>query len=58
MKKIVNYLPLFLVVFEYFYDIYLFEIKHVSKLNWTKRPSEVLSFSVRRLLSITFHINI
>jgi hypothetical protein len=23
-----------------------------------KRPSEVLSFSVRRLFSITFHINI
>ena len=46
------------MVFEYFYDIYVFEVKHVCKLNWPKRPSEVLSFSVRRLLSITFHINI
>jgi hypothetical protein len=37
------------VVFEYFYDVYLFEIMHVCKLNWPKRPSEVhvLSFSVR-----------
>jgi hypothetical protein len=43
---------------DYFYDVYLFEIQQVCKLNWTKRPSEVLSFSVRRLLSITFHINI
>jgi hypothetical protein len=52
------YQTLFLVVFEYCYDVYLFEIKHVCKLNWPKRPSEVLSFRVRRLLSITFHINI
>jgi hypothetical protein len=36
------------VVFEYFYDVYLFEMKHVCKLNWTKRPGEVLSFSVHR----------
>jgi hypothetical protein len=49
-------LTLFLVVFEYVYDAYLFEMKHVCKLNWTKRPSEVLSFSVRRLLSIAFHL--
>jgi hypothetical protein len=35
------------VVFEYFYDIYLFKIKHVCKLNWPKRSSEALSFSVR-----------
>jgi hypothetical protein len=35
------------------YNVYLFEIKHVCKLNWRKRQSEVLSFSVRRLLSIT-----
>ena len=50
------YQTLFLVVFEYFYDVYLFEIRHVCKLNWPKRklPREVLSFSVRRLLSITF----
>jgi hypothetical protein len=33
------------VVFEYFYDVYLFEIKHICKLNWPKRPIEVLSFS-------------
>jgi hypothetical protein len=52
------YQTLFFVVFEYFYDVYLFEIKHVCKLNWTKRLFEVLSFSVRRLLSITFHIKI
>jgi hypothetical protein len=52
------YQTLFLVVFEYFYDVYLFEIKHACQLNWPKRPSEVLSFSVRRLLSTTFHINI
>jgi hypothetical protein len=32
--------------------------ENCCKLNWPKRPSEVLSFSVRRLLSITFHINI
>jgi hypothetical protein len=52
--------PYFLWFFENFYDIYLlvFENKHVCKLNWPKRPSGVLSFSVRRLLSITFHINI
>jgi hypothetical protein len=47
------YQTLFLVVFEYFDDVYLFEIKHVCKLNWPKRPSELLSFRVRRLLSIT-----
>jgi hypothetical protein len=41
------------VVFEYFYDVYLFEIKHVCKLNWPKRPSELLSVSVRRLLKVT-----
>jgi hypothetical protein len=52
------YQTLFLVVFEYFYAVYLFEIKHVCKFNCKKRPSEVLSFSIRRLLSITFHINI
>jgi hypothetical protein len=46
------------MVFEYLYDVSLFENKHVCKLNWPKRPSEVLSFSVRLLLSITFHINI
>jgi hypothetical protein len=34
------------MVFDYFYDVYLFEIQHVCKLNWTKRPSEVLSFSM------------
>jgi hypothetical protein len=34
------------VVFDYLYDVYLFEIPHVCKLNWTKWPSEVLSFSV------------
>jgi hypothetical protein len=45
------YQPLFLVVFQYFYDAYLFEIKHVCKLNWSKRPSEVLSFSVRPYLT-------
>jgi hypothetical protein len=32
--------------------------KNQCKLNWPKRPSEILSSSVRRLLSITFHINI
>jgi hypothetical protein len=53
-RTLVNLTKILIVVFEYFYDIYLFEIKHVSKLNWTKRPSEVLSFSVRRVLSITF----
>jgi hypothetical protein len=52
------YQTLFLVVFEYFDDAYLFENKNAWKLNWPKRPSEVLSFSVRRLLSIIFHINI
>jgi hypothetical protein len=52
------YQTLFLVVFEYVYDAYLFENKHVCKLNWPKWPSEVLSFSVRRLLSITVHVNI
>jgi hypothetical protein len=58
LTSLLIYQTLFLVVFEYFYDIYLFEIKHVCKLNWTTRSSEVLSLSVRRLLSITFHINI
>jgi hypothetical protein len=58
LTSLLIYQTLFLVVFEYFYDVYLYEIKHVCKLNWKKRPSEVLSFSIRRLLSITFHINI
>jgi hypothetical protein len=38
------YQTLFLVVFDYLYDVYLFEIPHVCKLNWTKWQSEVLSF--------------
>jgi hypothetical protein len=42
-SRLITYLSN-LVVFEYFYDVYLFEIKHVCKLNWPKRPSEVLSF--------------
>jgi hypothetical protein len=50
------YQTLFLVVFEYVYDVYLFENKHVCKLNRPKWRREVLSFSVRRLLSITFII--
>ena len=54
LTSLLCYQTLFLTVFEYFYEVYLFEIK----LNWLKRPSEVLSFSVHRLLSITFHINI
>jgi hypothetical protein len=58
LTSLLIYQTLFLVVFEYFYDVYLFEIKHVCKLNWPKRLSEVLSFNVRRLLSITFNINI
>jgi hypothetical protein len=58
LNSLLIYQTLFVVVFEYFYDIYLFKIKHVCKLNWPKRSSEALSFSVRRLLSITFHINI
>jgi hypothetical protein len=47
-----------ILVFDYLYDVFLFEIQHVCKLKWTKWPSEVLSVSVRRLLSKTFHINI
>jgi hypothetical protein len=58
LTSLLIYQTLFLVVFEYVYDIYLFKIKYVCKLNWPKWSSEVLSFSVRRLLSITFHINI
>jgi hypothetical protein len=50
--------PLLHPSFDLFDDVYLFENQLVCKLNWTKRPSEELSFSVRRLLSITFHINI
>jgi hypothetical protein len=58
LTSLLIYQTLFILVFEYVDDIYLFEIKHVCKLNWPKPLSEVLSFSVRRLLSITFHINI
>ena len=58
LTSLLIYQAIFLVVFDYFYDAYLFEIKHVCKFNWPKRQSKVLSFSVRRLLSITFHINI
>ena len=58
LTSLLIYQTLFLVVFEYFHEAYLFEIKHACKLNWKKRPSEVLSFSVRHLLSITFHIDI
>jgi hypothetical protein len=58
LTSLLIYQTLFLVVFEYFYDVYLFENKHVCKLNWPKGPSEILSFSVRSLLFVTFHINI
>jgi hypothetical protein len=43
VTSLLIYQTLFLVAFEYFYDVYLFEIKHVCKLNWPKRPSEILS---------------
>jgi hypothetical protein len=54
LTSLLIYQTLFLVVFEYFYDVYLFEIKHVCNLNWPKWPSEVLSYKWRKLGIIYF----